>query len=386
LQYRLLNQNNNAIKCLLKANEIQETDITWTMLGGCYAEMKDYKKAEQCFLKALEINPNFDGAHMDLATVYHMAGQTERAWPFYEHRVNVYPQLQIFKKIYEPNKKWNGTIYPKMRLLIHAEQGFGDTIQFSRYLPLLKEKGIYTIFHCDESLAELISPLVDELYLTDPVSMPTYADRDKFEIPTYDYHCSLLSLPFLLNNPKIPNPPYLKTNDKFNFDVYKNNYKIGLIWAGNPMHPNDENRSCYLKYFRPLQEISNVKLFSLMKDIRPRKYKHKADLVDYAEDTNDMHIIDLGPYLNNFIDTARIIEGLDLVVSVDSAVLHLAGALNKKAYALISYDNDWRWQTSGTDSIWYPSIKLFRQEQKGDWETPINKIVENLKTQKNQQS
>jgi ADP-heptose:LPS heptosyltransferase len=123
-----------------------------------------------------------------------------------------------------------------------------------------------------------------------------------------------------------------------------------------------------------------------MKDIRPRKYKHKADLVDYAEDTNDMHIIDLGPYLNNFIDTARIIEGLDLVVSVDSAVLHLAGALNKKAYALISYDNDWRWQTSGTDSIWYPSIKLFRQEQKGDWETPINKIVENLKTQKNQQS
>jgi hypothetical protein len=209
--------------------------------------------------------------------------------------------------------------------------------------------------------------------------MPDYDKRREFVLPKYDYHCSLLSLPYLLGSPEIIQPPYIACNDPAKLHDYENKTKIGIVWAGNPMHPNDQIRSCYLKYFKPLQQLPEIQFFSLMKDIRARKYQAKKEFVDYTEDTNDMNIVDMSPFLENFVSTANIIASLDLIISVDSCVLHLAGAMNKKAYAMIPYDHDWRWQDDRTESIWYPSIKLFRQKKRGNWQQVINDIVLELK-------
>lgn len=379
LQYRLDGQIKKAIELFEFANSIKPTVINLNMLGCCYAEEKDYDKAENSIKQALKIDPEFSAAHLDLAIVYQNMGRMDEAWHHYEYRKNVYDQLQIFKKIYEPEKSWDGSICPNIKLLIHAEQGFGDTIQFARYLKILKQSGIYIIFHCDQSLKDIFSTLADEFYFHNPAEMLDYDKREDFILPSYDYHCSLLSIPFLLKNPEIVMPPYIFCQNPMNLDKFENKIKIGIVWAGNPMHPNDQIRSCYLKYFKPIQDLPNIQFFSLVKDIRVRKYKGKKEFIDYTEDTNEMNIIDLSPHLNDFMSTANIIDSLDLVISVDSCVLHLAGAMNKKAFAMIPYDHDWRWQDDCSESIWYPSIKLFRQKKRGDWEQVINDIVEELK-------
>lgn len=379
IQYRLDGDTNKAITLFELANSIKPTKINLNMLGCCYAEQKDYHKAENYIKQALKIDSEFSAAHLDLAIVYQNMGRMKEAWNHYEYRKNVYDQLQVFKRIYEPEKSWDGKIHPNMKLLVHAEQGFGDTIQFARYLKILKQAGVYVIFHCDQSFKDLFALLADEFYFFNPVEMPDYDKRNDFILPEYDYHCSLLSIPFLLNNPPIVEPPYIFCQNPINFDKFQDKLKIGIVWAGNPMHPNDQIRSCHLKYLKPIQNLSNIQFFSLVKDIRARKYKGKKELVDYTEDTNDMNIVDLSPYLNDFMSTANIISSLDLIISVDSCVLHLAGAMNKKVYAMIPYDHDWRWQDDCSDSIWYPSIRLFRQKKRGDWQQVIDDIILELK-------
>lgn len=383
IQYRLLNKRQQAILAFETAIKIKPHEMYWTMLGGCYAEVKQFTKAEICFKNALQLNPEFDGAHVDLATVYQFTNRTQQAWKHYEYRKNIFEQLKIFKEVFEPEKAWDGKIQKDLRLLIHAEQGLGDTIHFVRYLPLLKEKGIHTILHCDKSFEGLFTELSDEFYYTDPTKMPKYAERNDFSIPQYDFHCSLLSLPHLLKCPPVPEAPYVHVKENINLEVYPE-FKIGISWAGNPMHPNDKYRSCYLKEFKPIHDIPNVKLFSLVKDLRCRKYKSQKEVIDLTEDTDDMRIVDMSSQIDNFYSTAKIINSLDMIVSVDTSVLHLAGAMNKDCAALLCYDCDWRWGSQGKYSYWYPSITLFRQKKKNDWEHVISDIVDYIKEKKQQ--
>lgn len=379
LQYRNNKNIDKAIENFEKALTLEETAPTWGMLGGCYGEKQNLEKAEECFRKALSIDPNFAPAHVDLASIHQLRGEWTKAWKEYEWRFEVYQQTKFWQQIYEPDKKWKGENLVDKRIMIYSEQGTGDAIHFMRYVPLLKNLGAHTIIHCVDSLASLLKPLADEVYTKDPSQIPVYQKRpNDFDIPVYDYHCSAMSLPYFLKCEDIPKPPYLHVNKTINMDDYKNFFKIGIVWAGNPQHPNDTNRSCKLNQFRPIYELPNVKLFSLQKDTRPRAYRFANTPIDLTEGTEDMQIVDVSEYMNNFEDTASIIKGMDLIISVDTAVAHLAGALNHPAWILLAWNPDWRWKLKGEITEWYSSAKLFRQSQVGDWDSVFQTIKDRL--------
>lgn len=379
LQYRNNKDIEKAIDSFEKSLAIEPTAHTWGMLGGCYGEKQNLDKAEECFRKSLEINPNFAPGHLDLASIYQLRGEWEKAWEEYEWRFEVYQQTKFWQQIYEPEKKWHGENLLGKRIIIHSEQGAGDAIHFVRYVPLIKNLGAYTIIHCWESLESLFKPLADEVYTKDPSLIPIYQKRTTdFNMPAYDFHCSMMSLPYLLKCKEIPGTPYLQTDKTLNMEDYRGLFKIGIIWGGNPQHPNDANRSCKLNYFRSIYELPNVKLFSLQKDTRPRAYRFMPTPIDLTDGADDMKIVDVSEFMNNFEDTAAIIKGMDLIISVDTAVLHLAGALNKPTWAALAWNSDWRWKIEGETTDWYPSVKLFRQPKSGDWESVFKAITNRL--------
>lgn len=380
LQYRNNKDVDKAIENFEKSLALQETAHTWGMLGGCFGEKQNLDKAEECFRKSLELDPNFAPGHVDLASIYQLRGEWKKAWEEYEWRFEVYQQTRFWQQIYEPEKKWDGkTDLHGKRLIVHSEQGVGDAIHFVRYVPLLKSLGAYTILHCWESLESLFKPLADEIYTKDPSLIPIYQKRPQdFDMPPYDLHCSMMSLPYLLKCEEIPQSPYLHTDKKINMGDYQGLFKIGIVWGGNPQHPNDANRSCKLNHFRPIYELPNIKLFSLQKDTRPRAYRFMPTPIDLTEGASDMKIVDVSEFMNTFEDTAAIINGLDLVISVDTAVVHLAGAMGRPTWAMLAWNSDWRWKLVGETTEWYSSVKLFRQPQNGDWESVIQTIKNRL--------
>lgn len=381
LQYRNNKDTNKAIESFEKSLAMEETAHTWGMLGGCYGEKKNLEKAEHCFRKSLEINPNFAPGHVDLASIYQLKGEWEKAWEEYEWRFEVYQQTRFWQQIYEPEKKWDGKAdLTGKRLIVHSEQGVGDAIHFARYVPLLKKLGAYTILHCWENLEGLFKPLADEIYTKDPSLIPIYQKRNKeFGMPSYDLHCSIMSLPYLLKSKEIPPTPYLRTNKQINMGDYEGLFKIGIVWGGNPQHPNDANRSCRLNHFRPIYELPNVKLFSLQKDTRPRAYRFMPNPIDLMEGASDMKIVDVAEFMNDFEDTAAIIKGMDLVIGVDTAVIHLGGAINHPTWVMLAWNSDWRWKLEGEKTEWYSSVRLFRQPTEGDWESVIQAMTNRLK-------
>jgi len=369
LQYRHKEDLDAAVQCFQKSLAISETETTWGMLGGCYGEKLELEEAERCFKKALSIKPSFAGAHVDLANVYHLQGRWEEAWKEYEWRHEVFEQLKIWKLLYDQEKLWRGEPLDGKRILVHGEQGHGDTINFLRYVKSLK--GDVTV-HCAEELAPLLESHV-KVFVGDP----TVISRE--ELPEHDCHCSLMSLPYLLRDVPISTEPYLKTARKIDLSTYSDFFKIGIVWAGNPQHPNDARRSCRLANFHGVHDIPGIKLFSLVKDVRPRIYRLKSDPIDLTEGSGDMKIVDMAPLMGNFEDTAAIINSLDLIVSVDTAVLHLAGAMGKPAYALLPWNCDWRWSQTGDKTVWYPSVRIFRQERPGDWTSVFLQVEKGLK-------
>jgi tetratricopeptide (TPR) repeat protein len=378
LQYRQKGDTEKAIYNFRRSLALSEEATTWGMLGGCYGELQDLDGAEECFKKALAIDPDFAGAHVDLASIYQMRGQWEEAWPEYEWRYKVYDQLKFWLRIYEPEKKWTGQPLQGKRIIVHGEQGHGDAIHFFRYVKYLE--GAHVIVHCAPQLAPLFENQVDEVYTTDPSQIPVYEYRQPdYPMPAYDYHCSLLSLPYVLKNPPIPPAPYIFTSGSVDMSDYKNCLKVGICWCGNPQHPNDANRSVRLTRFREIHDIPGVKLFSLVTDTRPRAYRFMPAPVDLTEGADDMRIVDMAPHIQTFGDTAAIIQSLDLVITVDTAVMHLCGAVGLPCWGLIPWNTDWRWGLKGDTTVWYPSLRLFRQPTMGDWDSVFARIHKELR-------
>jgi tetratricopeptide (TPR) repeat protein len=366
LQFRSLNQLKEAISCFEKSLTLKATAYTWCMLGGCHEEQQNLDIAKECFLQALSLEPNSANAHCCLANNYQLRGQWEKAWPEYEWRFKNYPTTINFVKTFDLTKQWKGESLKNKKIIVFSEQGIGDSIHFFRYVPLLKQQEAYVIVHCPESLKSLYQPHVDEVYTLEP--------HEK-TLPSYDYFASLLSLPYLLNNPSIPQPPYLFTNKKF--EIKETEFKIGIIWGGNPQHPNDIYRSCYLRQFREISKLP-VKLFSLQKDLRLRKYRFQNKAIDLTEDCADLPVVNLSDYLETFEDTASIMKEMDLIITVDTSALHLAGAIGVPTWALIPKNTDWRWKISGETTEWYPTVKLFRQTILGNWDSVFMEMIKEL--------
>lgn len=367
LQYLTLRQYNEAIQEFKESLELHQEAKTWAMLGSCYAEQHDLEKAELCFKQALELDPNFANAHCSLANIYQLKGEWEKSWSEYEWRFENYSNAKEWLSLFNSNKKWQKENLTDKKILLFSEQGIGDSIHFFRYVPLVKKLGAYVIIHCPDTLEPLYKPYVDEIFTQEPTALKDLS---------YDYFASLMSLPYLLNNPPIPKTPYLFTNKKIDFSQYTQ-FKIGIVWAGNPQHPNDRFRSCFLKEFSPIQEIPNVKLFSLQKDIRLRQYRLENKPIDLTADCN-FNVVDLKDELTTFEDTANVLKAIDLLISVDTSVVHLAGALDVPTWVLLPYNTDWRWKLTGTETEWYKSLKLFRQKTLGNWAEVFQEMKKEL--------
>jgi len=375
LIYRSLGELDKSIEVFKKAIDLQPTDSKgWENLGSAYGQNKELEKGIDCFKKAIELDPKSLGPHIDLAYGYHLLGEWEKAWPEYEYRLEYWHAAGRnpgrFYDIYKPEKNWDGKKSLKdKKVIVYCEQGTGDLIQFVRFVPKLKELGATVYLDSPASLVTLIKDF--------GIIRTNYND----EI-LYDYHCSILSLPYLLNlttPDKFLSGPYLFA-DKLDMNDYKNTFNIGICWAGNPGHPNDANRSCYLSLFREIYNLPNVKLFSLQKDVGKRVYTNRPDVeLDLASNCDDMKIVDTCDLMVDYQATSMIINSLDLVITVDTSVLHLSGALGKETWALLPFNPDWRWTISGDKTAWYDNMTLFRQTKIGDWKSVFDQILIKLK-------
>jgi tetratricopeptide (TPR) repeat protein len=335
-------------------------------LGNGYLEKLDLEKSLQSYEAALFIEPDHADAHWNRALLHLLKGDFARGWLEYEWRWLKFPQFR--RHFRQP--KWDGFDISGKTILVHAEQGFGDTIQFARLMPLVAQRGATVNLECPRELSGLMQHL--------PGVARTITRGDP--IPPFDVHCPLMSLPRALafsNDSIVSQAPYLQVDENLcqrwakRLEVYRDSFNVGVVWAGSRIHPRDAHRSMNFNLFAPLSELNGVKLFSLQKS------DHSASGV-----SNSNSLVDFTEELHDFSDTAALLLNLDLVIGVDTAVVHLAGALGRPVWTLLPYSPDWRWQLARTDSPWYPTMRLFRQSSPGDWIMVFNQAAAELSRQR----
>jgi hypothetical protein len=386
----------DAIKDINEAISIKEDASYYGNLAMVYDSLKDMEKSAENFQKALKLNPNYRNAHLahynlgiffnnkgefekalqhydkaieldkdffdarwNRSLVLLLLGRFEQGWKDYECRFKKKSPVDS-RKFVKP--KWQGDKLDGKKILVVSEQGYGDNIHFIRYVPFVKNKGGYVIFECRKKLKTLFEniPEIDELVEKKDKGIP---DID------YDFYVHLMSLPRIFNTTleNIPSEvPYIKPDMEIVKKFNNNYFNIGIVWSGNPQQAKNSNRSAPFENFKSLKKIPNVKLFSLQKG-------------QDSEQLDNLGIIDLSDEINDFLDTAAIIENLDLVVSVDTSVAHLAGAMGKPIWLLLPFIPNWRWLLNRKDSPWYPSMKLFRQKKQGDWDAVFYEVGRELK-------
>jgi tetratricopeptide (TPR) repeat protein len=336
-------------------------------LGQTLEQQGKLKEAAICFKRAIRIKPDDPAAHYALALNRLIQGDFQRGWRHYEWRWSF--QASALHPVHE--FLWDGSSLEGKTILIHAEQGLGDTIQFIRYGAIVKQYGGAVIAQCQKSLLPLLKtcPGVDHLL------------ADDCKKPAFDVQAPLLSLPRIVYTSLSTVPadvPYLFA-DPTGQEMWQrelsryNGFKIGIAWQGNPRYLKDRERSIALIHFAPLARVPGVCLISLQKGAGAEQLK----LV-----TNQFLVIDLGDRLDEtsgaFMDTAGVMKNLDLVITCDTAIAHLAGALGVPVWVALASMPDWRWLLHREDTPWYPTMRLFRQTKPGDWDGVFIRMVEEL--------
>lgn len=268
--------------------------------------------------------------------------------PEYTERL-MNPKMECYRETYKDSPRWDGEEdLSEKTVIIYGEQGHGDVLQFARYIPLIAQLKCKIIIHCQEGLKDLLLNQLTGISGWIPKN-----DGVVVELPKHDFHIPSMSLPFLLGIYEV-DVPYIKPPQSDNsFEEFKTNFKVGIAWEGSVEHSNNEERSCPLGIFRKIHNMDKVKLFMCQK---------KIHLDKFVRGSEDMEVH--GCHLNNFLDTAKLINEMDLIISVDTSVMHLAGAMGKKTICLMSYNHDPRWDL---DINWYPSVKIIKQQEQGDW-------------------
>ncbi|MEM9219504.1 MAG: TIGR03032 family protein [Cyanobacteria bacterium P01_F01_bin.150] len=337
-------------------------------LGFVYSKQRKLEEAIAYYEQAVKVRPDFAKAHHNLGMTLLQMGDYQRGWTEAEWRW----QTDTFTPFNAPHPRWDGSPMPGKTLLIHTEQGAGDTIQFIRYIPLVAEQCGKIIFVCPPELI----PIFEEVEGIDDIRTAGEISSDAF-----DTYIALMSLPHVFQTrlDSIPNQvPYLKvpTAGRSSLITWLQEQKqtdklqVGIVWAGSPTHSNGRHRSCALTDFLPVLRVSNAQFYSLQ-------------VGDRANDVSlllppEVQVVDLSPRLGNYGDTAAAIEQLDLVISVDTSVTHLVGALGKPAWTMLCYNSDWRWLVDQDNSPWYPTMRLFRQPQPGDWASVFSQAAQAL--------
>jgi TPR repeat/Glycosyltransferase family 9 (heptosyltransferase) len=333
-----------------------------SMLASTLRENGQLDEAIASYCEAIALQPDLGAAHYNLATALLLRGEMATGWTEYEWRLKI-PALNRTQSIYE-KPRWVGDVGGGRTLLIHAEQGLGDTLQFCRYAPLTVRRGFRVIMAVPPTLTRLMSslPAVHRIVACDEPP------------PAFDLHCPMLSLPLALGTTldTIPNGiPYLHADPARiaawaqRLDgVANRGPRIGIAWAGSATLAADRHRSLTPGRLAPLVGLPDVHFVSLQKGSPPHA---DLPLTDFMEEMAD------------FAETAALIANLDLVISVDTAVVHLAGALGKPVWLLDRFDPCWRWLLGRRDSPWYPTLRLYRQRQPGDWEAVLAEVARDLR-------
>ncbi|WP_421656471.1 tetratricopeptide repeat protein [Leptothermofonsia sp. ETS-13] len=330
-------------------------------LGTALHEQGKFAEAADCFNRALQLAPNNPNAHYNRGLLLLIQGNYQEGFAEYEWRLHTgeFPPCPFKQPV------WDGSHLKGRTLLLHAEQGLGDTIQFIRYAPIIAQKGGRIVFTCHKPLMRLMAtiPGIDQLV---PLGFP---------LPEFHTYAPLLSLPHILGTTleTVPNAvPYLHppaSNWHLNHSP-ETQLKVGIVWSGGNLYKRNQVRSCPLIHFQPLFNIPGIVYYSLQKGIP------QVDLLELSDETQ---VQDLSNQLNDMADTATAIAQLDLVITVDTSIAHLAGALGKPVWTLLSYVPDWRWLLHREDTPWYPTMRLFRQNHPGDWPGVMNKVEQALK-------
>ena len=313
---------------------------------------------------ALAAAPEFAEAHFEAAITHLSLGHFDAGWKAYEWRWKTGAFTRYRRPFQAPPWLGNESVSGKT-ILLHAEQGFGDTLQFIRYAPLLAGRGAKVICEVQPELLPLLSQLPD-------VTVMACGER----LPAFDLHCPLLSLPLAFRTQPGTIPaaiPYLAAPAE-RVAAWRDRLppgcpRAGFVWSGSPSHKNDGNRSIALARLAGLFEAPPVRCFSLQSEMRAADGETLAGLPN---------LIELGSGFRDFADTAAVIALLDLVICVDTAVAHLAGALGKPVLILLPYAADFRWMRVRDDTPWYPTAKLFRQPAFGDWDSVIVRLRDEL--------
>ena len=330
---------------------------THSNLGIALQRQGRYAEALACYGRALAVKPDYAEAHFNRAHALLTTGEFDEGWQEYEWRFAV---ARYDRNLDRP--LWSGEPLAGRSIVIHAEQGFGDTLQFVRYVPAVAERGGRVVLEVPKPLVRLARTVAGASQVIgagDP-------------LPTFDCHCPLLSLPrvFKTNLATIPSAvPYLSVPAEASAAWAERiatapGLRVGVVWSGSMVGVIDR-RPIDLRLLRPLWEVPDVSWFSLQFGDRSRD----LSLLDGVK------IADLSPWLADFAETAAAIRHLDLVITIDTSVAHLAGALGRLTWVLLPYNSDWRWLREREDSPWYPTARLFRQGQEGDWSCVAREVA-----------
>ena len=336
-------------------------------LGNALKDARRFEEAIVAYKEALRLVPVNAEVHKNLAFAFLALGRYDEGWREYEWRWKSKQLRPAFRDFAQP--EWQGEAGEGRTLLIHAEQGLGDTLQFCRYVPLTKERGFHVLMEVPLPLKRIIQSLdgVEKVVTTGDV------------LPPFDLHCPMMHLPLAFHTTLETIPaklPYLspdpadlaKWRDRV-AALANDALKVGLVWAGSSrahLHSPDliaadQKRSVASEVLAPLMDVPNVQFFSLQKE--GTRAPDAFHLIDWMADCHD------------FADTAALIMNLDLVISVDTAVAHLAGALGKPVWLLNRFNSCWRWLTGRDDSPWYPgTLRLFNQNEMGNWDEVVMRV------------
>ena len=333
--------------------------------GWTLHQLKHYEEALASYDRALVLRPDYAEAHLNQALSRLLIGDFDRGWEQHEWRWQT-GQLRDAKRNFA-QPLWTGREdIADQTILLDAEQGFGDTIQFCRYVPFVVERAARVILEVQRPLRELVSTLSGSAQIVskgDP-------------LPDFDTYCPVLSLPLAFGTrlETIPSAtPYLHASSDevahWNARLgHRSRPWIGLAWSGRQAHTNDHNRSIPVSALLPLFDF-NATYVSLQQDVRPG---------DASVLQNRSDLLHFGDELKTFADTAALISNLDLVISVDTSVVHLAGALAKPVWVLLPFIPDWRWLLDREDSPWYPTARLFRQDETREWDNVVARVQASL--------
>ena len=361
--YRALDRLDEALNCFsTAARAAQNYAEAHQNMGVVLAQQLKLSAGLAAYDRAIELQPDNAEAHVNRALVYLQQGNFTQGLSEFEWRLKHPHYLRHFDQ-----PQWDGRPLTNKTLLLWAEQGFGDTLQFARFIPAIRSLAPNILFECQAALLPLFQHNFNLALI--PQEHP---------LPHFDLHCPLMSLAKLLRvtpqNLRAHTTPYLSAPPDRIAHWHTRlaslpGRKIGLAWSTNAHSPTARRRSCSLADLSPLSSLPNTTFISLQKG---------PAAADAHTSLPKLKIHDLSPDLHDFAETAAVIAHVDHIITVDTAIAHLAGALNKPVSILLPFASDWRWLLSRTDSPWYPTAKLYRQSSPSNWSNPITALLATL--------